>query len=435
MSTEQAKAFKTFRDANDPGGNLAWSAKMARKAMRSNQALFDVESELELNDDERVLWRLMKVPRRYLDLENAGVLLPEKVRGVLRGLVAAEVVDVIDLGQGKPIVPVEIARLKRKVAGDEEAAPPSVPLKARVYRPDITPEQAPPPPPPPTPTPTSASQAPPPPAPESPRPSAARPASAEDQHQRDEIDRRHKAMGGQNFYAFLEVQPSAPVEGIKKAYMKLAKELHPDRVANLVVDEAQAKRADALFKRLQDAWSTLNTPEKRASYDEQLKQDPTTGSTGPGGRVRRTDEARVTCMKADHLAKTKNFPQAEAQYKAALLLDDQHTMAEVGLAWAVFLNEKRPKAERCAEAKRILTPLADNKRLADAAYKLALIARVEGLDDEADRRVQQAVLLDPRHSDAMQEHRLIERRKASKPTRSGPEGKGGASGFFSKLRR
>ncbi len=436
--SDQAATYRKFRDANDPAGNLGWSSKMARQAVKAGaSAAGDLEEAFALSDEERVLWRLLKLPRKYMDVENAGVLPAEATRSFLRALAAADVLDVVEAGEAKPIVPIEVKRLQTALSGQEvKKARGGSALKARVYRPDISA----------TPAPaaepaasssSSAAAASPPPKPEEkpapkPAPVTLPPAPAPSVDAKaliDDIARRHKQMGKQNHYEFLEVQPTAPRDGVKAAYMRLAKTLHPDHIAGTVHDETAAKQADALFKRLQDAWSTLNDPAKRSQYDKNLGHDPTHGNS-VGGKIRRTDEARIATLKADHLVKTKHFKDAESQYKSALLMDDEHGPALLGLAWAIFLNDARDKKERVAEAKKRLTELADKKRMADAHYKLSLIANIEGNDAEHERRVSLAAKTDPRHKEAMQEFRLQQRRK------KGPQGTSpDKGGLFSKLRR
>lgn len=442
--SDPAATFRKFRDANDATGNLGWSSKMARKGLRMGaSAPPDLESAFGLDDDERVLWRLLQLPRKYMDLENSGVVPAEVARGFFRALVSADVVDVVELAETKPIIPVEIVRLKKAVAGQEvKRQAGATTLKPRVFRPDISgsgegrddapTSSAPPAAPPKAAAPNAA---PPTPAPSkpAPKPAAEAPPGADEKQLIEEIERRHKDMAAQNHYQFLEVQPTSQPDGIRNAYMKLAKAFHPDRIAGAVRDDTAAKKADALFKRLQDAWSTLNDPARRAQYDKQLGDGgghATSGGTS--GKVRRTDEARVATLKADHLVKTKHLKEAEGQYKAALLLDDQYGPAMLGLAWAIFLNEARDKQERIADAKKRLLELADGRRMADAHYKLALIARIEGNEAEHGRRISLAAKADPRHKEAMQELRLLNRRKDGKPQGTGGD-KGG--GLFSKLRR
>lgn len=62
------------------------------------------------------------------------------------------------------------------------------------------------------------------------------------------------------FYARLGVPTAATQDDIKRAYRRLARQLHPDANPG---DEAAADR----FKRVTEAYATLSDPAKRKTYD------------------------------------------------------------------------------------------------------------------------------------------------------------------------
>lgn len=71
-------------------------------------------------------------------------------------------------------------------------------------------------------------------------------------------------MRARTYYELLGVAPDASTTAIRKAYLRLAHQLHPDR--------SPAADASARFAEVANAYSVLINPERRAVYDAQLGQ-------------------------------------------------------------------------------------------------------------------------------------------------------------------
>src|SRR5438045_3916784 len=68
----------------------------------------------------------------------------------------------------------------------------------------------------------------------------------------------------EDYYGILGVDDEAAPEDVRKAYLKLAKKLHPDRFPN---DEQGKQAAQIEFRRVTQAHYVLGEPDRRAEYD------------------------------------------------------------------------------------------------------------------------------------------------------------------------
>ncbi|MGE5582073.1 MAG: molecular chaperone DnaJ [Bacillota bacterium] len=86
-------------------------------------------------------------------------------------------------------------------------------------------------------------------------------------------------MSKRDYYEVLGVSKNASDDEIKKAFRKLARQYHPD------VNKDNLKEAEAKFKEVNEAYSVLSDPQKRAAYDQygHAANDPNFGAGMGGG--------------------------------------------------------------------------------------------------------------------------------------------------------
>lgn len=110
-------------------------------------------------------------------------------------------------------------------------------------------------------------------------------------HQKiQQLEHRIRQQGKVNYYKILGVPRSATTRDIKKAYHKLAKQYHPDKVEN----EDEKPAAEAMFKKVARAYEVLGDEDTRRRYDngedvddpnaqKQQQHNPFGGGGFPGG--------------------------------------------------------------------------------------------------------------------------------------------------------
>jgi tetratricopeptide (TPR) repeat protein len=411
-SREQASTFRKHRTADDKAGNLAWSTRVSSRALRvmSESSADDIESLFELDELERIIWRLLRLPRRYSELQQAGLFEDDNLRSVLRGFVAADVVEVVDPAQAKALLPAEIKRLKLEVQG-KSWRPAVGAMHAKVYRPDIGLDGA---------SNTGAGGA-------TSGPDAARDSphgsqtpqfevllSPEEKKLKAQLLNAAASMASMTDYAFLGVQPGADDQTVRSAYMHLVRDYHPDRLSgsNLVNDRECKDAVDALFKRLGDANKGIGTADARARYDREQSMLQTSSTTsGDTKRPRRPVEARTAYAMAETFFKRKEFKQAEVHYRQAVMFDPDEPMLEVALAWCIYLNPDHPEQRRLEDARKRFEELVKKTKNGDAYYKYGRILRELGDEKAALTAFERAVERSPGHVDAQRELRLALGRK------------------------
>ena len=76
---------------------------------------------------------------------------------------------------------------------------------------------------------------------------------------------------GMNAYEILGVQSAATTDEIKRAYKKLALQLHPDKVSRTTKTDAERDEARVRFRNVANAYEVLKDEVSRAAYDQKCE--------------------------------------------------------------------------------------------------------------------------------------------------------------------
>jgi len=144
-----------------------------------------------------------------------------------------------------------------------------------------------------------------------------------------------------NYYEILGVGRTASASEIRQAYVRLAKERHPDRFP----DPAERARAEAFFKELTAAYNTLGNERGRAEYDVSLSRP----KDAPPAEI-----AKQAFAEAMQRYEKKDYHQAVELLRTAVhhVPDDARYHAALGMALAKnphWVREAIQSAEKATQ--------------------------------------------------------------------------------------
>jgi len=223
---------------------------------------------------------------------------------------------------------------------------------------------------------------------------------------------KFETLASEDWFALLDVDETASPDEIKDAYFRLAKVLHPDRLARAGVTDAKTE-ANQVFRGLTAAFNTLNDPRQRAAYVARRKvardtgEQPAKEAGGSSG-----EDVRIYTHRGELMLKRRAYPEAETFFRKALELAPKEAHLYVKLGSAVFYNEQRDKAPREEEARKLwekAQELADNR--AEALYHLAIYWKAKGDMGKVEDHLRDALSLQPGYVEAKRELRLLSMRR------------------------
>ncbi len=211
-------------------------------------------------------------------------------------------------------------------------------------------------------------------------------------------------------YAILGIGPGASAAEVRQAYLRLARERHPDRYT----DPRAKAEAGEFFKHLTEAYNTLGNERTRREYDA-LRERPQ-----PRGAQ---EMARDAFARGQAALEARQYADAAECFKAAVAFDASEPRHHLGLARALSRDPQRLReASDAFEAAQRLQPT-----LGEAWVEQARLLLDKGLKLRA-RRVAEAVLR------AVPNHAAL-RNLLSLTADDPPPAPEGASGFLDRFRR
>jgi curved DNA-binding protein CbpA len=235
-----------------------------------------------------------------------------------------------------------------------------------------------------------------------------------------ELLERADKLGGQDYFQMLGVEQAATKDDIQRAYLKLAKTWHPDRLpAPLAgVKDVCAK----LFAHLSEAQAALLDDEKRAKYLVLIKEGG--GTKDEQDLVQTLLAAAAEFQKADYFLKKNDLFQAEMHVRKAHQADPEQADYLALLTWLEAQKSQYLGKEKTLEKIALLDKAIKlNANCERAYFYRAMLFKRANMPREAIRDLKRCVEINPKSLDAARELRLIHIRKEGPATAGGPAAK------------
>jgi len=204
---------------------------------------------------------------------------------------------------------------------------------------------------------------------------------------------------GTHFEALGLDKKATPAE-VKKAFVLLARDLHPDTVTDPSQGELRSVK-EGLFARVNEAAQVLGDDARRKEYEAELTGDKKDVDVG------RIFDAEEKFQKAEILIKARKYKEGVALLDEAIQLNDQEAEFYAWRGYARFLlsGDRKQAFDECAGEVKKALKLVD--RCLPAHLFLGHMHKVVGNLKAATSSFQRVLDLDDKHVEAQRELRLM----------------------------
>ncbi len=202
--------------------------------------------------------------------------------------------------------------------------------------------------------------------------------------------------GKLNYYQYLSIENNASKEQIREAYFKMAKQFHPDRIADDDGEEILDK-ANFVFTSINRAYEVLSHTDQKSEYDAAGQKD---ASTSAKDDLPPAEKASTAYKTAQNYYKKNELVKACALLEEAVKNDAEKSNYHylLGVCQA-SISHKRRDAEKSFLKSAELNPWDSKPFVALARFFIQ-----EGLKSRAIHYVQKALEIDPENKHVIKMH-------------------------------
>jgi len=256
--------------------------------------------------------------------------------------------------------------------------------------------------------------------------------SEDPQAVRNQILSKYKIAESGDYYGLLGVKKGAGTDEIRKSYFALAKNLHPDKVGRLGIDDVKPQ-ATKLFKLITEAYNTLSDPAKRKEYDSGAIKAATPNASAAAATAAASanvEASKIAYHKGSVMMQKRAYSEAEEFFREATEINAEVARYWQSLGWAIFNNENARTTDQRLEAAKKAYEKALELDDSDAQthYNIGLYWKAKQDSKRMRRAMEKAISNDRGHINAKRELRLLKMREGKNKTLEKPP-----EGFFKNL--
>ncbi len=236
---------------------------------------------------------------------------------------------------------------------------------------------------------------------------------------RAEVTEKLRRMSEGTAYDVLDVQPTASVDALRNAYVRLTKLYHPDRTATFQDDNLR-EQAFEVQRRLVTAWEAVKDPRARQDYDASNLSGPVDDGGGKPDIIKAdfNFQRGKACLGKGDAKRGLEFLEVASRQ------DPHQPLYRIYRGWARFLASDASDIKAKTEAREDIKIALKIDESLDAGYLfLGHISKATANDELAEKLYRKTVQINPNNADGWREIRLYEARRAKDKQKDGLLGK------------